>query len=81
MPSRPPKTKANKLSGASSGTRNGRSLFAGSAGGLMGLGVGALALTGVSSVLTNLGLPSLTDMISNPLYLGAAGLGLFLLLK
>lgn len=80
MPSRPPKTKANKLTGASSGTRNGRSLFAGS-GGLMGLGVGALALTGVSSVLNNLGLPSIPDMLSNPLYLGAAGLGLFLLLK
>ena len=79
--SRVPNTKQNKLAGTSSKARNSSFLNSNLMGGGLALGVGALSVAGLSSTLSSLGLPSLPDFLSNPLYLGAAAVGLFLLLK
>jgi len=50
-------------------------------GGGLALGLGALSVAGLSSTLSNLGLPDVSDILGNPLYLGAAALGLYVLLK
>jgi len=53
----------------------------GALGGGLALGLGALSIAGLSSTLSNLGLPDLSDILGNPLYLGAAAFGLYVLLK
>ena len=75
---RVPKTKQNKLTGASSPKS---SFLSGGIGSSLALGLGVLSVAGLSQTLTKLGLPDLSDMLKNPLYIGAAALGLFVLLK
>jgi hypothetical protein len=80
-PRRVPKTKQNKLTGAASPRSSFLGGGLGTLGGGLALGLGALSLAGLSSTLSNLGLPDVSDILGNPLYLGAAALGLFVLLK
>ena len=81
-PKRVPKTKQNKLTGAASPKSSflGGGMGSALSGGLA-LGLGALSVAGLSSTLSNLGLPDVSDILGNPLYLGAAALGLYGLLK
>ena len=81
---RKPPTKGIK--GGASGAKNSKSIFGGlGSGGLLsaGLGLGATALSvaSLTGAFNNLGLPPLADLFSNPLYLGAAALAAFILLK
>jgi predicted lipid-binding transport protein (Tim44 family) len=80
-PRRVPKTKQNKLTGASSPRSSFLGGGMGALGGGLALGLGALSIAGLSSTLSNLGLPDLSDILGNPLYLGAAAFGLYVLLK
>lgn len=77
---KPPKTKANKLANGS-GTRASKSMFSGMGTSALGLAAGVVGAVGISSALSSLGLPPLGEMLSNPLYLGAAALGAWVLLK
>ena len=81
-PKRVPKTKQNKLTGAASPKSSflGGGMGSALSGGLA-LGLGALSVAGLSSTLSNLGLPDVSDILANPLYLGAAALGLYIVLK
>lgn len=53
----------------------------GSLGGFRGAAIGIAGVAGVSAALSALGLPTPDQILTNPLYLGAAALGLFFLLK
>ena len=74
-----------RVKGAASGAKNSKSLF--SSGFLtsgLTLGATAFSVASMSGALKSLGipgLPSLEDILSNPVYLGAAAVGLFVLLK
>ena len=69
-----PNTKASRVSGKGKG-------FGGMGGGLASSVAGAFGVLGIASMLEKLGLPPISEMLSNPMYLGAGALGLFLLLK
>jgi hypothetical protein len=71
-----------RIKGGATGAKNSKSLF--SSGSLMTgltLGTTALSIASVSGALQGLGLPDMTELLSNPLALGAVAVGLLILLK